>query len=280
MSALKSSRSDRGQDQQAQSPVHASRLPIFPPTRRPTSCSSWEFDTYWGKGMVEGRLGQMHRDLLDAARMVAERQVVDAGEKLHLLLDAAKLRAALGWDSVNYAQLEARLEDMRVAKVSTIIKASGIKLVEGMVSSYCMAQEQRGGRGGGKVAHLVIPRGGERPRALLPGMWRISFSQSWSKLILQDHQYSYPLRQVLKMRHGVSQALARFCLSHRWVNEKLEDVLQKLEAGGRERDCLDVLIVDQDALLSLGIEVQDGIVKYGQRPDARLQPRECATPTP
>lgn len=259
----------------AQSPVHASRLPIFPPTRRPT-LSTWEFNTPWGEGVVTGRLGQMHRDLIDAARMEAERRVVDHTGALHLLIDPARLRAALGWDTVTYHQIEDRLEDMRIAKVSTTIRATGLRVREGIVSSYAMAAAQPPERGE-KVRHLAKPNG-QAQAALLHGggLWRVSFSQSWSMVLLEDHQYSYPLREVMELQHGVSQALARFCLSHKWVHEGLPSVLTKLGACGRQRKRLSELRVDAAALRALGVDVSDGMCRYGAHP----QPREGAPTTP
>ncbi|CQR44898.1 conserved hypothetical protein [Thiomonas sp. CB3] len=243
----------------APSPSHVSRVPIFAPTRKPRHVESWAVATSWGEATITGRLGQPHRDVLDASRMVAEREVEDAEGRRHLLVDSARLRAALGWNAINYSQISERLEDLRLASVRLTIPSKGIRVNGGVVSEYIDSFLAHKPQRSSRVIHLLRrPTTSQDPpqqQVTGGGMWRISFSLPWSVLLNSDLETTYPLGLILGLRHGVSQALARFCWTHRSVNEPLAGLLGRLGSRGRLRDRLAELIEDAPGLAKLSVSI-------------------------
>lgn len=208
----------------ATTPTSACRIPIFAPTRRPQAVTAWRVDTRWGWAEITGRLGQQHRDLLDAARMVAEAEEWTADGRMHLKIDPAKLRAAMGGDTTNMKRIEEWIEDMRVASVVVYIKEFDKTIRGGIISEIEDAADEtelngRPGAFDSKRRYTVL-----------------SFSSGWSNLVDDDRSTRYPLAQVVALTHGFSQAVARFCLSHLNINETVISLMQKLDAKGRERD--------------------------------------------
>lgn len=233
----------------AATPASVCRIPIFSPTRRPQAVSAWEVETSWGSAVITGRLGQQHRDLIDAARMVAEKEEWTADGRLHLLVDPAKLRSALGGDGVNYQRIDDWLKDLMLAIVKIHITTKDIKVTGGLVAEYVDAD-----------ASPPCTRGGafNKNRRYL----KISFGTGWSKLVEEDDLTKYPLRQVVGLKHGFSQAVARYCFSHQKVHESIAGLTDRLGAGGRLRDRRAELCDDSVGLQSMGIEVVGDRVKW------------------
>lgn len=231
-------------------PATTCRIPIFSPTRRPKEVKNLRIDTAWGWALVNGRLGQQHLDLLDAARSVASREEQTLDGRFHLLVDRAKLRSALGGDSTNYARISECLDDLMRALV--------------VVHNRSLDETIRGGLISEVADSPSIPA--TRFGAFSSGRrnLRISFGKGWSKL-LDGQQIHYPLREVICLQRGFSQAVARFCWSHARINETLGGLCAKLAAEGRVRDRLADLLVDEAALGEIGIEIRNGCVFCDRR---------------
>ena len=239
----------------------ACRIPIFSPTRRPQSVSSWRVETPWGWAQITGRLGQQHRDLLDAARMVAEREEWTFDGQMHLLVDPAKLRAVMGGDGVNWPLLMTWFVD----------------LMRTIVDFHVNSQDINGF--GGLVSGVVEAKTDQHP-STRPGAWaegrrfiKISFGDGWSKLLADDCVMKYPLRHVVGLKHGFSQAVARYCLSHTQTRDTVAGLAQKLDAGGRLRVRRSELSADASGLASLGIIIDGDKITCArqQSPGARQQ---------
>lgn len=225
----------------AATPTNACRIPIFSPTRRPQVKTSWRVETSWGWAVITGRLGQQHRDLLDAARMVADEEQWTADGRYHLKVDPARLRSAMGGDSVNNARIVEWLRDMRAAEVTVHITATNKTTYGGIVADFTDSADPT----------LLHGRAGTFPseRRYL----RLSFGLGWSKLIEEDRTTLYPLRQVVALKHGFSQAVARFCLSHATVRDTVGGLMLKLNASGRLRVRRAELTEDAAGLMGMGI---------------------------
>jgi len=221
--------------------ANACRIPIFSPTRRPQAVTAWRVETPWG--VITGRLGQQHRDLLDAARMVAEKEEWTADGKMHLKVDLARLRSALGGDATNMQRIEDWLEDLRVAQVVIYIREKNVTITGGIVSEVLASSDKT----------VLTSRAGAF--ASNRKFKHIEFSTGWSKLIETDRAMKYPLRQVVGLKHGFSQAVARYCLSHANVRDTVAGLAQKLNAGGRLRDRRDELAEDAAGLAAMGITI-------------------------
>ena len=246
----------------AQTPTNACRIPIFAPTRRPQAVSAWRVETPWGWAEITGRLGQQHRDLLDAARMVAEAEEWTSDGRLHLKVDPAKLRSALGGDATNQQRIKEWLEDLRVASV--VVHVAGID------------KTMRGGVVSDVVDSADLTRLHARPGGFNSDrrFWRISFGLGWSKLIEDDRSTKYPLRRVVELKHGFSQAVARFCLSHRQGSDTVAGLMRKLDASGLLRHRRADLIDDREGLSGLGIEVNEDAVVSGERRQSPVRRRQ------
>lgn len=231
----------------SETPMIASRVPIFAPTRRPQSVRAWRVETPWGWALITGRLGQQHRDLLDAARMIAEAEQWTQDGRFHLKIDPARLRAALGGDKTNNQRIAEWIEDLRVARIEVHIGDRVI--VGGLVSEYELSSDPT-------VLH-------PRPGALGNDRryMRMSFSTGWSKLIETERAMYYSLAGVVNLRHGFSQAVARFCLSHREVRDTVVGMAVKVGAAGRVRDLRACLQDDTEALRLLGILIAGDAIR-------------------
>lgn len=239
-------------------PIHTARLPVAAPTRRP-AFEERSVINPWGWVKVSGKIGEQHLQLTDLMVSASQKKIIDESGRLNLLVDSAVVRAALGWDKINYSQIEDLLEDMRIAKVEIFVKKMNIKTVGGIVSGYSMANVEK--RAMVKSKHLTTREGDEnKSRALTPGFWKIIFSENWTALTESDMHYQYRLRSVLALKNGVSQALARFCLSHKSVNEDIISVLHKIGNKRRVDKALDSISYDAEGLSKLGILVERGRV--------------------
>jgi hypothetical protein len=214
--------------------------------------SSWRVETPWGWAVITGRLGQQHRDLLDVARMVAEREEWTTDGRMHLLVDPARLRSALGGDAVNNERIKDWLRELRIAQVEAHINDRDINIMGGIISDVVDAK-------------AAAP--GARPGAFHSErrMLHIVFGLAWSRLIESDREMRYPLAAVVGLKHGFSQAAARYCLSHRDVDDTIEGLMPKVAASGRVRDRISDLNDDKDGLRSMGIEVSGNRIRCGER---------------
>lgn len=246
----------------AKTPVNACRIPIFSPTRRPVAVTQWRVNTDWGWAVITGRLGQQHRDVLDAARMVAEREEWTANGCLHLMVDPARLRSALGGDAVNNRLILQWLRELRAAEIITHITATDKTTYGGVVGEFDDARCD--------IALSSRPGAFKSERRML----HIPFGKGWSKLIEDDYVMKYPLRQVVELRHGFSQAVARFCLSHVNVRDTVAGLMKKLDAHGLERHRRADLAADSEGLAALEIEVSGNHVKSGRRRQSPVERRQ------
>lgn len=227
----------------AKTPTNACRIPIFAPTRRPLVKTSWRVETPWGWAIITGRLGQQHRDLLDAARMVAEEEQWTTDGRYHLKIDPAKLRSAMGGSAVNQQRITEWLRDLRAAEVVVYIAKLDKTMTGGIVADVTNSLD---------ITPLHSRAGAfASDRRYL----RIDFGLGWSKLIKEDRTTQYPLRQVVALKHGFSQAVARFCLSHSTVRDTVCGLMLKLDASGRLRVRRAELTEDAAGLFGMGIIV-------------------------
>jgi hypothetical protein len=227
-----------------ETPSSICRIPIFEPTRRPQTVSAFYVETAWGHATITGKIGQQHRDLIDAARSTAEKEEWTLDGCMHLKVDPARLRSALGGDKTNYVYIDKLLKDLRKVDVDVYIKALDKTISGGIVSEHANGKEFAVQAN----KNRTLFTGKEERRYL-----RISFSSGWSKLIEDDYVSKYPLETVIKMKHGFCQAAARFCISHASVNETVASLMQKLNAKGHVRNKRKELEDDSDLLADMGI---------------------------
>lgn len=222
------------------------RLSIFQPTRRPTLRESIAVQTQWGECVVTGVLGQQHLDLLECAFDVAICRGQDEIGRYCLVIDPYRLGLAMGSgrSAVPSSQIRACLTDLRTSSLThlKIYNCPAIGVVSGGILETVMYEDVGERRGPSFIREVVngavkkVPVKGSKRQ-----LWKIPFSLPWTRVILGDLSISYAgrLRQIVALRHGVNQAIARFMLSHRVERSTGKNVVYSLntalEAVGSDR---------------------------------------------
>ena len=236
-----------------------SRVPVFAPTRRPRAVAKFRVETPWGRVTITGRLGQRHRDVLDAIPLATEWEGRTPDGALHRLIDPHKLRKAIapprGRDRrVSRQRLDEWLRDMRAAEVAIETKSGGV--YEGIFHRVVTRREEAAA----SQFRELHGRGfaiGERH------LWGVTYSPSWVRLMDEDLILRYDLGAIVALEHGVSQAVARLLLTHdpgRFQPTGLDTVLTQVgvpEKGQARRDARRWVLDDAARLRGLGIIVHN-----------------------
>ena len=235
------------------STVHQSRVPIFSPTRRPTKRVQCAVETAWGRVRVTGRLGQRHRDLLDALDDSTLQKVTTTDGCQHRLVDPHKLRAILGRKGGRAAagMVEGLVKDLTEALLQ-IDTTSGLHIL-GHIFDEARWHE---GAGPGEAARF-----GRDARRL----YRLKMGAAWCQFIQKDLQFSYDRKLIGALQYGVSQAVARLLLTHRGCTRvEVDTALEQVGVGPGERqplwDARRRLAGDREGLLGLGIVINQGMI--------------------
>lgn len=228
------------------------RIPIFQPTRRPRYIKGVEVSTGYGQAVIDGKIGQQHRDFIECCRLTALEQGLDAVNRYCCIVDPNRVRTAMsaGRTRICWLQLKDIAEDLRRCEVREVeiysrpgwgvvtagildsVTFKGVGVVEGKTGHGCQVGERE--------------------------LWKVPFSEAWTRLIGVDLPVSYrgQLLSIVKLRHGVSQAVARLMLSHApgatySINEALAFVGAASISTRRHRR--GELLADADALAEMGI---------------------------
>lgn len=246
--------------------VNQSRIPIFSATRRPLPVVAYEASSPWGKAIITGRLGQAHRDFLEVACQTAIGSKEDKEGRIMLLLDMAAVRRGMGHE-YSTRHILGLARDLRAAEVDLRVNHPEIQVQTnyrirdygGIIDEIAVIEK------------LDLTRKNGTYEMYDAHPWRITFGRSWSYLMKNDLPVFYRhLSIITAMRHGVSQALARWALSHRSVNEPLENVIGYLRKTGRMRDRIAEVCADKALLSKVGVEIQDNRVIY-KPPDTKKE---------
>lgn len=251
----------------------AVRLGIFQPTRRPVT-STWQAETRWGSATITGRLGQRHVDFLECCRMVAESQGLDGAGRFCCVVDPNKLRTAMsqGRARLEWSQMRDLADDLRTCKISDLritahpnfgVVTAGV-LDSVLFDNVGKVPTRRGTRLEGVVVKegVVIRPGRAAQAGEGRELWKVAFSEAWTALVGADLPISYRghLSQIISLRRGASQAVARFMLSHMpGASYSLDEALRIVGVAPavlrhRRRDVQE----DAEALAEAGVHVVDG----------------------
>jgi len=170
--------------------VHENRLPIFDPTNRPQERKK-VMTTPYGNIIVQGRLGQRHKDLLEIVRVIAEKIGKTSDSRLCIIVDLYLLRKKLG-KYYSYETLLEFFKDLLRTNIELEIPHLNI-----------------GFNPTGQFLESVIPvKDGEKVKL------RIEFGKFGTLLYAKDIKIFYDPEPISKMKHGISKAVARHVLSH------------------------------------------------------------------
>lgn len=181
------------------STVLQARVRIFQPSQRPQMLTTKWIETAWGQCQIKGRLGQRHADVMESLLFCAERKrdINDGG--VELLVDPAKVRKTLSDGRYSYEQIEKLLVELRTATITIHTPQFDFPII------------------GGLIDH-VVPSPMTRYDPLTCGernLWRVRLGIALVTLLNHDLSLYYQPAPVARLKHGVSQAVARHVLTHK-----------------------------------------------------------------
>lgn len=244
--------------------VHAVRLCLFQPTRRPIQLIKHQIETAWGRVKITGRLGQQHADVFEA--ICYERQARGEMEdgRIKLLVDPAAVRRRAGITSGE--QFESIITELQAAVIE-IIEPTKFACSGRIVDHIDKAR-----RANGSYVTKNNPLGGERY------LWRVELGKAFCKLVAGDIWVGYDPAPMAAIGCGIAQAVARHVMTHKnepcggWT---LDSLIKAVQPGSQLtnaqlRDKRRELRSSAVALRDAGIEIHDDRVHnmgVGQKPD-------------
>ena len=173
------------------------RMPIFQPTNRP-QMQTVEITTKHGTVKITGRLGQVHKDLLEAVKYTAIDFGYTKDGRFAILIDPYKLRKALSGNKglYNYETMHRLFDDL----IQTIIDIDTPTYREKGSFLHIVREAKM------EVMHSKL----KTPRKYMA----IEFGSLGTSLIKKDFEIFYDPLPIINLRHGVSKAIARHVLSH------------------------------------------------------------------
>lgn len=231
------------------STVLQARVMIYQPSQRPRNLEGQWLETPFGRCQVTGRLGQRHADIVESILYVAERRrdISDGG--VELLVDPAKLRRTLSDYQYSHGRIKKLLTDLRAATIEIVtpeLEQAGESII------------------GGIIDH-VIPSPMTRHDPLTGGkryLWRVRLGIAMVMLLERDLSLYYQPAPIAKLKHGISQAVARHVLTHKnnpaggWHLDTLIQAVCGKSASSKEmRNGRYRLKEDISQLLEIGIHI-------------------------
>lgn len=224
------------------------RVILFQPSQKPRAQKGQWVETKYGRCRVTGRLGQRHADLLESMLYVAERRRDSDDGGVELLVDPAQVRKMMSEHHYSHQQIQKLLVELRSATIEIITPE----------------MEQTEDRIIGGLIDHAIPSKMTRPNPLGGERHLLKVRLGLALIMLLDHDLSlyYEPAPIAKLKHGISQAVARHILTHKneptggWRVDTLlravcgEDADPRAMRNGRFR-----IKEDKEGLEALGIEL-------------------------
>jgi hypothetical protein len=108
--------------------VHQARLQVFQPTRLPKDCVR-EIETSWGIAKIDGKLGQVHADIVEAIFYYADRSKKFDDGRVVITVDHYKIKTSVGGGKCySYPTINKRLDEIMKALIKLEIFATGQKV--------------------------------------------------------------------------------------------------------------------------------------------------------
>lgn len=247
--------------------VTPARVRMFQPTQRPTMLTEARFETAWGWCRVKGRLGQRHADLMDAILYCAEKRR-EAGGGIELLVDPARVRAMLSDGRYSLSQIWILIKELREATCE--IKTAGIHALGGLLDHVTKTEMTRRNPLTGEERHL----------------WTVRLGLPFCELLRRDYALYYDPAPIARLKHGISQAVARHVLTHNhrqqpnggWTLDGLIRAVAGELSDSRMRDARHRVNADAAGLKNIGIEINANRVSVAHPPDSVAHPPDNCAP--
>lgn len=227
------------------------RVVLYQPSQRPRLREGDWAETSFGRCRVTGRLGQRHCDLVEAILYCAERRrdVSDGG--VELLVDPARVRKTLSDSRYSFTQIEKLLAELRAATIVIETPQFDFPII------------------GGLIDH-VIPSPMTRPDPLTGGernMWRVRLGVALVMLLEHDLSLYYDPAPIARLQHGISQAVARHILTHKfepaggWYLDTAITAVAGKVSGSNLWNARNRLREDAEGLRAIGLEVENDRIR-------------------
>lgn len=196
--------------------------PFLPVSQVPVGFKgrTFNFSNQWGKCIVKDcLLTQAHQNIIDVIFDKSKlTKVVPDGQILVIFSPYEILSAIEHKHKTNYKWLDERLEDLRKVRIN--VELNGDEITGGIVRKHAKSRMNN---------EEAQRRGGIAKNAKY---WGVIFESEYSRFFLHDVKLHYQalLPEIIRLKHGVTQALVRFCLSHDQVNMALDDILLAIGA--------------------------------------------------
>ncbi len=206
--------------------VHQCRGGLFLPVKgfsRHFSGIDKPFENQWGRiTLKKCRLTQTHQNILESIIVSAEQVRKLSDGRIAFLYSPARILRFMGVSSKNHAWLYDKLSDLLTTEIeieAATFRASGTILFEKAESKVA-------------IPGRSLPSGKGDGARIEPRYQLVVFHPFFSRLFDVDVALHYQrlLPDILELKHSVTQAVVRFCLSHDVLNMALDDVLAALGA--------------------------------------------------
>lgn len=251
-------------------PAIISRVPVFQPSFKRLALATMTHETPWGTVTVQGRLGGVHRKVLDAIfadNIKAHR--LDTGA-CAFLIDPYRIEKTANI-AANPRWLLGIFEDMRQARVELFDKITGLRHWAGILSEYHESPRARAHLPGGALT-------GDRP------LYAVVISSAWMRVYDTSLivKYKRLLPEINAIREGAVHAFVLHVLTHEAGIFRVDEALAHIgafRAGTSDRHRRRIraaLVAESDRLEALGIHIYTGpgdklMASYHPRPEVHFQ---------
>jgi len=201
------------------------RLPIFQPSNKAVMVKDVEFETTYGKVKITGRLGQIHKTLLEACLFLKEDYYYNAEDEyptLKLLIDPYKIRKFMSKNGGDYSY--------------DVI----MNLFRDMKETNIRIEKKNGWKGEGNLISDVIDDKKEitSKNQKIRKKKIVALGILATQLIVKELKFFYNPKPIINLKNGISKAIARFLFT--------QDI-KKMPRGGYKLDTL-ISFVNRDKL--------------------------------
>ena len=193
------------------------RIPIFWPMNKPPRSELVDdlvVKNEWGQATIKKcKLTQIHRNLLDLIFSYHHGIYFYEDGCVGFLIDLYKIQKLFQIEETNHSWLFEKFEDLRKALFITETKDWVIN--SGIIRKHLYSKED--------AEHTANRFGNNK-------LYYVVFESEFMRFFKLDTNLHYItlISKIINLKHGASQALVRFCLSHRRLNMRLTNILNKI----------------------------------------------------
>ena len=201
------------------------RVPIFWPTNKPPrskKAGDFIIENQWGRAVIKNcKLTQVHRNLLDVIFTHHRGLYHYEDGCVSFLIDLYEIQKLLQIEVHNHNWIRQKLEELR--KTAFVTETKNWVITGGIVRKHKYSKID--------AEHTPDKFGPNK-------LYYVTFEAEFMKFFDLDMHMSYfkLVDKIISLEHPVSQALVRFCLSHRQVNMDLENILTEIGVFRPELD--------------------------------------------